>query len=182
MALGSYRTCTYIAGDWDNDKDAVDQLKRWNESNHWGLTFKDVHELTSSRDTSKACSIKDSLRERMNVSKTFVLIVGNSTVSITKGSCAYCPDRTWNYYLGCNMCSKGKSYSTKSFVEYECELAIKAGIKIIVLYKAHSVDRSKCPSIIRNYGTHIAMKHHNYIWGQYSSEWDYYAVKGAFGK
>ena len=25
-----YRTCTYIAGDWENDFDAVNQLKKWN--------------------------------------------------------------------------------------------------------------------------------------------------------
>lgn len=39
----TYRTCTYIAGDWDNDNAAVTQLKKWNEGNKWGFTFKDVH-------------------------------------------------------------------------------------------------------------------------------------------
>lgn len=31
--MAIYRTRTYIAGDWDNDKDAVDQLHKWNDSN-----------------------------------------------------------------------------------------------------------------------------------------------------
>lgn len=29
-----YRTRTYIAGDWDHDKDAVEALHRWNESSY----------------------------------------------------------------------------------------------------------------------------------------------------
>lgn len=29
-----YRTRTYIAADWDGDRDAVDQLHKWNDSNY----------------------------------------------------------------------------------------------------------------------------------------------------
>ena len=39
-----YRTRTYIAGDWDHDKDAVEALHRWNESSKYGLSFSDAHE------------------------------------------------------------------------------------------------------------------------------------------
>ena len=46
--MATYRTRTYIAADWDHDKDAVDQLHKWNNSNFWNLSFTDVHELTSS--------------------------------------------------------------------------------------------------------------------------------------
>lgn len=35
----AYRTKTYIAGDWDHDRDAVEQIHKWN------LDFHDVHEL-----------------------------------------------------------------------------------------------------------------------------------------
>ena len=45
-----YRTKTYIAADWDTDLDAVEQLYKWNDSNHWGLSFNDAHELTQARD------------------------------------------------------------------------------------------------------------------------------------
>lgn len=31
--MATYRTRTYIAADWDHDKDAVDQLHKWNNSN-----------------------------------------------------------------------------------------------------------------------------------------------------
>ena len=73
----TYRTRTYIAGDWDHDKDAVDQLHKWNDSKYWSLSFTDAHDLTSSRDSSLNCTIKSSLKTRMDASKTFVLIVGD---------------------------------------------------------------------------------------------------------
>ena len=47
-----YRTRTYIAADWDGDRDAVDQLHKWNDSNYWGLSFTDAHDLQQSRDSS----------------------------------------------------------------------------------------------------------------------------------
>lgn len=52
------RTRTYIAADWDSDKDAVEQLHRWNDSNYWSLSFIDAHALTDARDSSLPCSIK----------------------------------------------------------------------------------------------------------------------------
>lgn len=69
-----YRTRTYIAGDWDHDKDAVEALYWWNESSRYGLSFSDAHELKQARDTSLNCSIKKSLAERLDASKTFILI------------------------------------------------------------------------------------------------------------
>lgn len=88
-----YRTRTYIAADWDGDRDVVEQLHKWNDSNYWGLSFPDAHDLQQSRDSSLPCSIKSSLKKRMDGSKRFVLIVGDSTNSVTKGSCQYCKRR-----------------------------------------------------------------------------------------
>ena len=73
----AYRTRTYIAADWDHDLNAVDQLRKWNDSGYWSLSFTDAHELHQSRDTSKPCSIKASLRQRMDASKRFILVVGD---------------------------------------------------------------------------------------------------------
>ena len=84
-----YRTKTYIAADWDGDKNAVDQLYKWKNSNYWGLDFHDAHDLTQARDSSLNCSIKSSLATRLDVSKTFVLIVGNKTnVKVVKNKVA----------------------------------------------------------------------------------------------
>ena len=50
--MSPYRTRTYIAADFDHDKDAVDQLYKWNNSKYWSLSFTDAHELHTSSDTS----------------------------------------------------------------------------------------------------------------------------------
>ena len=86
----TYRTKTYIAGDWDGDRDAINQLHKWNDSNYWSLSFTDAHDITQANDTSLNCSIKKSLALRMDASKTFVLIVGDNTINLRSGSCSYC--------------------------------------------------------------------------------------------
>lgn len=166
-----YRTKTYIAADWTGDKDAVDILYKWNESEKWGLSFSDAHEVTQANDSSLKCSIKSSLKTRMDVSKTFVLIVGNGTKTLTNGSCQYCG--SYNSYT--KSCARGHSVDYRSFIKYECDMAIKAGIKIVVLYNSTKVDKAKCIDAIKNYGTHAPMQ--KYKDGKYY--WDYQSVKNA---
>ena len=84
-----YRTRTYIAGEWDGDSDAINQIYHWNEGDKWSLHFVDAHGFRQCYDTSMPCTIKASLSDRMSRSKIFVLIVGNSTDSTRKGSCTY---------------------------------------------------------------------------------------------
>ena len=170
--MSVYRTRTYIAADFDNDRNAVDQLHKWSDSNFWSLSFQDAHELQSSSDNSLYCSIKASLKNRMNHSNTFVLIVGSYTDTITKGGCQYCA--SYNSYT--RACARGHSIDYSSYIEYECKIAIEAGIKIIVLYNGIRVNKSICPHIIRDIGIHKAMKYYNN--GTYY--WDYNAVKEAF--
>jgi hypothetical protein len=170
--MSVYRTRTYIAADFDNDKDAVDQLYKWNDSNYWSLSFSDAHDLQSSSDSSLYCSIKASLKYRMDGSKTFVLIVGNHTNTITKGGCQNCGSYNSHTY----SCARGHSVDYRSYIEYECDKAIEAGINIIVLYNDIKVDKSKCPKSVRNIGTHTTMVY--YIDGKYY--WDYQSVKKAF--
>lgn len=182
MNLGERHTKTYIAASFDHDKDAVQNLYDWNDDKRLSFHFVDVHSLTQSYDTSLYCSIKRSLRERMAVSKTFVLIVGSHTKSVTKGSCSNCLNYTTlysNLYYGTSSCSKGISVNKQSYIDYECDLAIKEGAKIIVLYKSVYVDKSLCPEKVRNLGTHVAMKCRKYNLNGPYIDWDYQAVKSA---
>ena len=160
----TYRTKTYIAADWTGDKDAVDQLYNWKESKYLILDFHDAHADIQSSDNSLNCSIKASLRNRLDISKTFVLIVGDKTSSLRSGECSYCyknPD-----------CG---NTSNKSFIEYECDKAVRDNLKIIVLYNATIVDKAKCPDAVKYKGMHYPM--------QYTSSgvkyWDYQTVKTA---
>ncbi|MGI6122677.1 MAG: TIR domain-containing protein [Acetivibrionales bacterium] len=167
-----YRTKTYIAADWDTDKNAVEQLHKWNDGRKWSLSFNDAHDLTQARDSSLNCNIKRSLSTRMDASKTFVLIVGNNTKTVRNGSCQYCG----SYNNWTQSCAKGYSIDYRSYIEFECEKAVKDGLNIIVLYYAATVDKSKCPNAIKGHGIHRKMcKYEN---GTYY--WDYESVRGAF--
>lgn len=163
-----YRTRTYIAGDWTGDSDAIEQLYKWNEGNKWSLHFSDAHKNKQCYDSSMPCTIKNSLRERMNGSKIFVLVVGDGTSATRKGSCSYhdCPNKYFNFLRSLYECNvNGKTYNTQSFIDYECQLAydawIKNEIKIVVLYNSASINKAKCPDILKKVGTHIAMKSYN---------------------
>lgn len=161
-----YRTKTYIAGDWTGDKEAIDKLYSWKNSDFYNLDFVDAHEFHQSNDYSLNCSIKDNLRIRMNGSKKFVLIVGEKTNSVTAGSCSYCT------YYNYGSCIKGLSTSRKSYIQYECDKAYRDGMEIIVLYNYTYRAYSKCPEILRDIGKHVAMK-------KSDGSWDYNAIKEA---
>lgn len=169
--MNHYRTRTYIAADFDSDNEVVDTLFAWNNNHYWSLSFTNAHDLQCSRDSSKPCSIKQSLKYRMDCSKRFVLIVGTQTDAVTKGGCRYCC--SYNSWTG--VCVRGHSVDHRSFIEYECEKAVASGIDIVVLYKAAVVNRTKCPSAVRSKGIHIPV----YILcdGKYS--WNYQGVKKA---
>ena len=107
----------------------------------------------------------------MDASKRFILIVGDNTTSVRSGSCQYCG--SLNSRL--DFCIRGHSVDRRSYIEFECEKAIEAGIDIVVLYNAASINRSKCPSILRDNGKHIAMCYQK----DGVLYWDYGAVKNA---
>ena len=145
------RNRTYIAADFDHDENAVKHL-------HWmknsGLVnFLDAHELQQSNDSSLACSIKKSLKYRMDNSYKFVLVVGSHTDNVTKGGCQLCG--SYNSYR--KYCAKYYSVDYRSFIQFECDKAVEAGAQIVVLYNSTSIDRDLCPSVVRWKGTHQKM-------------------------
>ena len=162
-----YRTKTYIAGEWDGDQDAIEQLHTWNESKYWDFSFTDAHDITQARDSSLNCNIKSSLATRLNASKTFVLIVGNNTKAARSGGCRYCD----SYNSLSSQCDRGYLVDHRSYIEYECDKALKDDLNIIVLYNATTINKSKCPDVLKGVGTHTAMRSTN--------GWDYLAVKNA---
>lgn len=166
-----YKTRTYIAADWLGDYDVVERLHKWNNSKYWSFSFTDAHDLMQARDNSLNCSIKSSLSKGLDVAKTFILIVGNNTRTVRNGSCQYC--KSYNSYA-CT-CSRGYNVDYRSYIEYECEKAVKDRLKIVVLYNGARVNKSKCPDIIKNIGTHVAMQY--YESGLYY--WNYQAIKNA---
>lgn len=79
--------------------------------------------------------------------------------------------------VGQEFAARGNFVDNRSYIEYECEKAVRDGLKIVVLYNAATVDKSKCPDAVKYVGTHKAMCY--YQNGQYY--WDYQTVKSALG-
>ena len=167
----TYRTKTYIAGDWTGDEDLIQQLYKWNESNYWGLHFTNAHELNQARDSSLACSIKKSLAERLDASKTFVLIVGEKTNKLTAGSCQHCA----SYSSWTKRCVRNHYVDYRSYIEYECEKADRDGIRIVVIYNYESVHKELCPEVLRYKGEHIR----GYYITDGNFHWNYDEIKSA---
>lgn len=146
--MGAY---TYIAADFDHDEDAVNHLHYLKERGL--ITFLDAHEIQQSYDSSLACSIKKSLKHRLDNSYKFVLIVGNHTNTVSKGGCQFCD--SYNSYL--KYCAKGYSVDYRSFIQFECDNARNLGLDIVVLHKNIVVDRNLCPEAVRRTGSHYAV-------------------------
>lgn len=164
------RNYTYIAADFDHDENAVKHL-HW--MNYQGLiNFLDAHELQQSNDSSLACSIKKSLKYRMDQSYKFVLIVGTHTDTVTKGGCRLCD--SYNSYV--KYCAKGYSVDTRSFIKFECDKAVEASLKIVVLYNSTTIDDNLCPEAIRWKGVHQKMV---YRGGDGKYYWDDSAIAQA---
>ncbi|MDR0644747.1 MAG: hypothetical protein LBG05_07560 [Treponema sp.] len=174
----TYRTKTYIAADWDGDKAAIDKLHEWNDSKYWSLSFTDAHELTQARDGSLNCSIKASLKTRLDASKTFVLIIGTNTDLLRSGGCQYCG----SYNSRTEFCARGYPVDYRSYIHYECDKAVEAyndgKMNIVVLYNAAKVNRSLCPDAVANIGTHARMQ--KIVDGERC--WDYQSVKEAMSQ
>ncbi|WP_270631756.1 TIR domain-containing protein [Limosilactobacillus mucosae] len=79
-----YRDKTYVAFDGDNDIKYFNLMKAWKQSDNTDFNFYDAHELNSARDSSLTESIKNQLRERMNNSKMFILLLGKHTKYLTR--------------------------------------------------------------------------------------------------
>ena len=71
----------------------------------------------------------------------------------------------------------GQEFAHEEILWIIVVIAVRDGLKIVVLYNAATVDKSKCPDAVKYVGTHKAMCY--YQNGQYY--WDYQTVKSALG-
>ena len=171
-----YRTRTYLAGDWDGDRNLIQTILYWKNNGYLALDFTDAHELQQARDNSLNCTIKNSLSDRLNASKTFVLVVGEKTNTVTSGGCQYCRD----YRNNCLRCLRNHSQDLRSYIEYECEKAARdyndKVMKVVVIYNYMRIYREKCPQAVRYIGTHLAGITYD---ERGNAKFDYQAIKNA---
>lgn len=108
------------------------------------------------------------------MSKAFVFIVGKQTDNLRKGSCQYC--RNHFSVLGTAICYHRYTVDTRSYIEYEYQKAIRDGLRIIVLYNYATIQKDKCPELLRNMGIHLPA----YYYAQDGKcYWNYQKIKAA---
>jgi len=118
----TYTNKTYVAFDADNDIRYYRLMQAWKKTDGSSFNFFDAHDLNNLMSFSSEETIKTKLRERINNTKVFVLLVGSSTKSLYK------------------------------FVRWEIEQALNREIPIIVvnLNNLRYKDINLCPPILNN--------------------------------
>ena len=79
-----YRNRVYVAFDGDRDIHYYRLMKAWKQKNYTDFNFHDAHDLKQSKDSSMKRTIIRSLQGRINISKMFVLFVGERTKYLRK--------------------------------------------------------------------------------------------------
>ena len=76
----AYRNKVYVCFDGDNDIHYYWLMKAWKQNDNVSFfNFYDAHDLNTARDSSLETSIKRQLKERLRNTKTFVVLIGEST-------------------------------------------------------------------------------------------------------
>ena len=118
----TYRNKTYVSFDADKDMRYYNLMRAWRDNDNMPFYFHDAHDINNLREWSNEETIKGKLRDRLNNSKLFILLVWESTKFLYK------------------------------FVRREIEEAIKLWLPIIVvnLNWIRKVDKDNCPPIARD--------------------------------
>ena len=118
----AYRNKTYVCFDADNDMRYYNLMKAWKENENIAFDFHNAHELNNLRTWSSKETIKRKLRERLQNTKMFIVLVGEHTRYLYK------------------------------FVRWEIEYAIEKDIPIIAvnLNNKRIKDSALCPPLLRD--------------------------------
>lgn len=143
----------YITADWEQDQSVVNQIEQWNQiQDEKYLISKDL-DLLDDMEGEWSCFAKASLKQAIQETDVFLLVVGEETLSVKEGSCLFCE----NYRKFSGNCAHGRITDKKGFLEFQCAVAKELNKKIVVLYTMDFVDKSKCPQVIREIGQHMTI-------------------------
>lgn len=117
-----YKNKTYVSLDYDSDSRYYNLMKAWKQSDKTNFNFHDAHDINNLMAYSSEDTIKAKLKERLNNSKIFVLLVGEYTKNLFK------------------------------YVRWEIDQALKLDLPIIVvnINGKKEIDYDLCPAIIKN--------------------------------
>jgi len=109
----TYRTKNYIAFDGDEDIMSYRTIQGWDRDANCTFHLNDAHDINYCHDDSLPESICKQLKERLDCSKNFVLIIGNNINKNRKG-----------------------------IVQYEMNYALRYKLPIILVFKGYNSDRA----------------------------------------
>lgn len=128
----SYKDRTYVIFDGDNDMWAYAYMKGWKKNDNIDFDFNDSHDLMPLTDKAENEQyIKQRLKERLEASKQFIVLVGKNTKNLYK------------------------------FVRWEIDMALSLGLPPIIvnLNNERKIDNDLCPPILKGKnGMHISFK------------------------
>ena len=118
----SYKNKTYVCFDADTDMNYYRLMQAWKENEIIAFDFQNAHEINDIRDGSSEETIKRKLRERLENTKVFIVLIGDNTRNLYK------------------------------YVRWEIEYAIEKDIPIIAvnLNKLRRMDDDLCPPILKD--------------------------------
>ena len=131
--LLTYRTKNYVAFDGDEDLMSYRTIQSWDRDTNCSFHLNDAHDINYCYDDSLPESICKQLKERLDCSKNFILIIGSNINKNRKG-----------------------------IVQYEINYALRNKLPIILLFKGYNCDTEassqlwheklfpKIPALIRN--------------------------------
>jgi len=118
----AYRNKTYVCFDADNDIHYYRLMTAWKENQAIAFNFHNAHEINNLRVGSSEETIKRKLRERLQNTKVFIVLIGEHTKNLYK------------------------------YVRWEIEYAVEKDIPIIAvnLNGRRQMDDKLCPPILRD--------------------------------
>ena len=109
QGLLNYRTKNYIAFDGDEDIMSYRTIQGWDRDTNCSFHLNDAHNINYCNDDSLPESICKQLKERLDCSKNFILIIGNNI-----------------------------NRNRKGIVQYEINYALRYKLPIILIFKGYS--------------------------------------------
>lgn len=118
----AYKNKVYVAFDADSDIRYYRLMTAWKQNDNTYFHFYNSHDLNNIWYASNEQTIKRRLRERLNNTKVFILLIGEKTKFLYR------------------------------YVRWEIEQALNLGIPIIAvnLNGERWIDEDKCPPILKN--------------------------------
>ena len=115
------RSRTYIAFDGDTDLMSYRTIQSWSKDPTTPFTLIDAHKINNARDDSLPDSICRQIKERLDRSRNFVLIVGSNT-----------------------------NRNRKGILQYEIRYALRNSLPIVLVFKGFSAEDGHDNDLWRN--------------------------------